>query len=1033
VLITTEFPPFELDRVNQCLWRKTEAGQRHEVILTPKAYAVLHYLVEHAGRLVTHDELLESLWPDTFVQPEVLKNHILQIRNALGDQPKDPAFIKTLPRRGYQFIARVSDGGSMALRAPAMASTILVGRDQSLCELQDCLRLAMNGQRQTVFITGEPGIGKTALADEFQGRAAAATNGLRIARGQCIEGYGGKEPYYPMLEALGQLCSATGGDSLVQLLASQAPTWLVQFPMLMKADQPDTLRREVLGATRERMMREIGELLEMFTAKTPLLLIFEDLHWVDYSTVDLISALSRRRGHCRLMLVGTYRSVDVTLSGHPLHTLKQDLLVHRLCHEIPLEPLSETEVAAYLDNASSGHDLPKGLAELIYRHTEGNPLFMVAALDHMTKRGLLSRERDGWRVNLPLEELDIQVPESLRQLIEVQIDRLSREEQYALEVASITLAGAAANINAVAANLDPERFDEVCEELARRHHILRPAGSQQCEDGTISQQYEFVHALYREVLYRRMSNGRREKLHRSIGNRLEALNADRMDEAAPELAHHFEASCDWVRAVKYLRLVAETAGRRYAPGESTRVLRHALELSAKMPVNERAVNETEILEKLAMIYVVSFDMRCIESYEALLSKATEHNLVNVEIRALIDMAYPLSWTSTDRCLKAVERALQLGDAHADPLMRARTRASCMVRRVWASGWSASDAEECRKALSEIRAACSPIVLSWHLLDCNFMQWCSSEYRLAYQETLDNLKVLPEEFQHNPYLSISYWLSQFILPWSLLFLGKWGEALQVIKKGIALGITNGDQYRGQTLLLYQAWVHLQAMDYDGVVSICESILPSLTHPSRTPWSRFCRALLGSAEVAKGHPEKAFAHLSELRNEINLNMVIFDWYCELLLESGLTELWIAKGDMVRARAEAERFLKTAQRTAEHTWQALAWEVNARIAIAQDELQVAGDCIDQAMSALDGFEAPLAEWRVHATAAGYNASAGDTIRAKEHLESSRATIHKLADSLAEEPALRRIFLSTPQVREILGTPSGNEEAGSAMGIRQ
>jgi hypothetical protein len=110
-----------------------------------------------------------------------------------------------------------------------------------------------------------------------------------------------------------------------------------------------------------------------------------------------------------------------------------------------------------------------------------------------------------------------------------------------------------------------------------------------------------------------------------------------------------------------------------------------------------------------------------------------------------------------------------------------------------------------------------------------------------------------------------------------------------------------------------------------------------------------------------------------------------------------------------------------------------VNARIATAQDELQVAGDRIEQALSALKGFEAPLAEWRVHATAARYSASAGNTIRAQEHLETSRATIHKLADSLAEEPALRQIFLSAPQVREILGTPSGNEEAGSAMGIRQ
>src|ERR1700686_2830700 len=103
-----EFPPFRLDTVNQCLWR-VDAGNEERVRLTPKAFAVLRYLVEHAGRLVTQDELLEAVWPDTFVQPEVLKYQIADIRRAIGDSAKNPTFIETLPRRGYQFIAAVKD------------------------------------------------------------------------------------------------------------------------------------------------------------------------------------------------------------------------------------------------------------------------------------------------------------------------------------------------------------------------------------------------------------------------------------------------------------------------------------------------------------------------------------------------------------------------------------------------------------------------------------------------------------------------------------------------------------------------------------------------------------------------------------------------------------------------------------------------------------------------------------------------------------------------------------------------------------
>ena len=180
----------------------------------------------------------------------------------------------------------------------------------------------------------KPGIGKTALVDAFQQQATADVPGLRLARGQCLEGYGGMEAYYPMLEALGQLCRGAGGAAVVETLATHAPTWLVQFPALMTRDHRDTLQRELLGATRERMLREIAEALETLTADRPLLLVFEDLQWVDPATVDLLAALARRRAPAQLLLVGTYRPVDLAWRQHPLQALTQELLVHQLCHEI---------------------------------------------------------------------------------------------------------------------------------------------------------------------------------------------------------------------------------------------------------------------------------------------------------------------------------------------------------------------------------------------------------------------------------------------------------------------------------------------------------------------------------------------------------------------------------------------------------------------------------------------------------------------------------------------------------------------------
>jgi len=331
-----EFPPFRLDTMNQCLWRRADAGEDERVMLTPKAFAVLGYLVEHAGRLVKQDELLEAVWPDTFVQPEVLKYQIADIRSTLGDRPKNPLFIETLPRRGYRFIAAVHDGAAAKPEPCEVA-----GSDRVLSELWDCLRRTFLGERQIVFMAAEPGAGKTTPADEFQRQAMAYVPGIRAARGQCVEGYGSREDYYPMLDALGQLCRGSGGDSVVQILARQAPTWLVQFPALVKREHREMLQQEIVGATRQRMLREIGDALNTMASGSPLLLVLEDLQWADPFTVDLISAAARSRTPAQLMIVGTYRQVDVTLSRHPLKALKPDLLIHHLCREIAGEPLEK--------------------------------------------------------------------------------------------------------------------------------------------------------------------------------------------------------------------------------------------------------------------------------------------------------------------------------------------------------------------------------------------------------------------------------------------------------------------------------------------------------------------------------------------------------------------------------------------------------------------------------------------------------------------------------------------------------------------
>jgi predicted ATPase len=508
---TKEFPPFRLDTVNECLWRHQDSGDDERIRLTPKAFAVLRYLVSHPGRLVTQNELLEAVWPNTFVQPEVLKSQILDVRHALGDDAKDPRFIETLPRRGYQFVAPVADAFAAMERENEGGSAKLVGRDAELKELRNCLQRSLVNQRQVVFVTGETGIGKTALVDEFTRRAAAEFPGVRVARGQCVEGYGSKEAYYPILEALSQLCCSSGRDTVVETLAVQAPTWLVQFPAHVRGEQRE-IQGQIVSSTPERMLREIIEAMETISSEKPLLLVFEDLHWADPSTVDFISALGRRRSGGKLMLIGTYRPVDVAVVKHPLKEVKQDLLVHKLCREIALQPLTEGEVAEYLAIETPGVALPQGLPALIHRHSEGNPLFMVSILDDLRDRGMIAIENGTWQIKVPLESIHLEAPESLRQMIELQIETLSSDEQRVLELASVTGMSFTANANVLGTTVDQEKLESTCEDLARRQHIVRRTGWRPFSDGTISQCYEFAHALHREVFYRRQAPSQRARV-----------------------------------------------------------------------------------------------------------------------------------------------------------------------------------------------------------------------------------------------------------------------------------------------------------------------------------------------------------------------------------------------------------------------------------------------------------------------------------------------------------------------------------------
>ncbi|HEV7735718.1 MAG TPA: AAA family ATPase [Candidatus Binatia bacterium] len=543
--------PFEVDAVAGCLRRDGTV-----IALRPKAWRMLLYLVERPGVLIPTEQLYTAVWGDTAVTPNTMTNVVGELRRALEDTGARPRFIETVHRRGYRFIAEPA--------ASTRPRDGFVGRAAELTDLQSALRQAELGERKAVFISGEPGLGKTTLVEQF----AAGLTGGSFARVQCIEAHGASEAYMPILHLLEQLLRGPRQDEVSALLRRFAPTWLNQLPWLLDEDESQALSRSLAGIGAARMVREGAVLLEEIARSTPLTIVVEDMHWSDGPTVDLIATLLQRTGPARLLLVATYRPIDAVVHAHPIAAMVATLRRRRGVRLIPLSAFSIAEVRRCLAHDLADDALADKLAVPVGRHTGGNPLFIKAVSAQLRHEGWLRPVAGGWELTIDLDRFAPPLPDDLRELIEVQVAALPPETLRVLEAASV--AGSDITVEAVAAGLEwaPERVEDLCFALAKGSLYLRAAVS--------GDTYDFTHALYQRAFHDRLAPSDRRRMHGRIGECIERTHASRLSEVAARQAGHFEAAGDLDRAARYREMAGGVALRRLAYDEGVRELQTAL-------------------------------------------------------------------------------------------------------------------------------------------------------------------------------------------------------------------------------------------------------------------------------------------------------------------------------------------------------------------------------------------------------------------------------------------------------------------------
>lgn len=542
-----------------------------ELRLRPKSFAVLSRLVRRSGRMVTREDLFRSCWPGTAVSQTVLRTCVMEIRAALAMAGASAPTIENVGRRGYRLSVDGEAGG--------VSPRTLVGREGELVALQRALARADAGLRQVVFVSGEAGIGKTTLLDRFVEQTRAGTNAL-VVGGQCVELAGGTIAYLPILDLLGRLCAEEARDDAVPALERWAPSWLLQLPGVVDAATVERLRLRVPSPNRERMLRELADAFEALAAERTLMLVVEDLHWSDRSSIDALAYLAQRVRPARLLLVASNRPADAAHADHGLASARQSLIAQRRVVELVLAPLSAPDVATYLAHRLPGAALAPGIAESLHARTSGNPLFVTATVDFLLERALLGADGGRWQLSAPLDGV---VPDSLRQLALRQLDRLSPSERSIVEAASVAGDEFATAAVAAATDLPTEEIEDVCARLVARDELVAPTGVAVWPDGTISSRYGFRHVLYREVIEDDLRPAQRARLHRAVADRLEAAYGGRSREIAAELAAHCEAAGDAVRAADQHLAAAAAAKERFAEREVITHLRAALEQMARQP------------------------------------------------------------------------------------------------------------------------------------------------------------------------------------------------------------------------------------------------------------------------------------------------------------------------------------------------------------------------------------------------------------------------------------------------------------------
>lgn len=461
----------------------------------------------------------------------------------------------------------------------------LIGRSNELAQLQAHWNTALQARAHLVLLSGEPGVGKTRLANELI--AHAQNEGAELLRGGCYE-YEATTPYLPFVEAFRDWVHGQSADTLRDKLGSNA-TEIAKLAPEIESKLGALPPNPALPPNEERLrfFDHVARFLQTIAAPRGLLFFVDDLHWADQGTLNLLHYLLRHLRNDRVLILAAYREVELDRS-HPLAAALVEWNREHLATRVSLSRLSRADTGTLIATLFGQGSISEEFVEVLFRETEGNPFFIEEVIKSLIEQGEIYREDGGWGRK---QVHELAVPQSVKEAIGRRLNRLSANAVEVLRTAAaLGKIFRFGELAAVAATPEDQLLDALDEASAAQ--LLRPNS-----DDT----FAFTHDKIREVLYEEVNPIRRRRLHQRIGEKLEQiyLATPNAGVRIQDLAHHFIESGDLARALTYARGAAEKAAKIFAHDEALSYFERARE-AAEALGQEAALGE--IYEAMGDLY-----------------------------------------------------------------------------------------------------------------------------------------------------------------------------------------------------------------------------------------------------------------------------------------------------------------------------------------------------------------------------------------------------------------------------------------------